>query len=66
MSEADPGRGPEHFAVENIEQTEPERLPPAAHAACDEDRDDLDTDLEGSDVEPADDEPTDHSGHYEV
>lgn len=65
MSERDAGRGPEHFAVERIEQTEPERLPPvipAAHAACDEDLDERDTD-----VEPADeDEPTDHSGQYEV
>lgn len=57
MSEQDAGRGPEHFALEEVEKLEPERLPPpnAAHAACDEDRDDLDTDTEdASDVELAD------------
>ena len=60
MSEADPGYGPERFPIaENIEQTEPQRLPDviptAAEAACDEDRDDLDTDTEDdSDVELAD------------
>lgn len=69
MSEANPGYGPERFPVDEIEATEPDRLPDViivAEAACDEDRDDLDTDTEDSDVELADDEPSDHSGQYEV
>jgi hypothetical protein len=62
MSEHDAGRGPEHFAMERVEATEPERLPPAAHAACEPEDDELDTDVELAD----EDEPTDHSGQYEV
>lgn len=60
MSERDPGRGPEYFAAKHVAATEPERLPPAAHAAC-EPPDEPDTD-----VELEDDEPSDHSGQYEV
>lgn len=68
MSEQDPGYGPERFPIDQIELTEPDRLPeviPVAEAACDEDRDDLDTDTEdGSDVEleSGPDESTQFSG----
>ena len=64
MSEQDAGHGPEHFALERVEAIEPERLPPAAHAACEPEDDELDTDTEDpSDVIP---EPEDKSGGWSV
>lgn len=72
MSEQNPAEtAPEHFAIEQqVFASEPERLPPAAHAATD--FDDV-TDVELEEEEKKDEgkdekgyEPQDHSGQWGV
>ena len=52
--ETDPGRGPEYFEA-RVRESEPDRLPDvvlAAHAACEPNEGDEDTDVDAEDDGP--------------